>query len=71
MLSLVIERSTRTGPRRLPPLSRSGPEGAGGRDVRSKAGLKKWTAHWDDRVEFEIVPVRTSEEAARVMAPRL
>ena len=40
-------------------------------EAESDAGLKKWTAHWDDLVEFEIVPVRTSEEAARVMAPRL
>ena len=25
--------------------------------------LKEWTDHWSDLVEFEIVPVRTSEQA--------
>ena len=30
-----------------------------------------WTKAWEDLVEFEIVPVRTSAEAAQVMAPRL
>jgi hypothetical protein len=30
-----------------------------------------WTNAWKDLVEFEIVPVRTSAEAARVMAPEL
>lgn len=33
--------------------------------------LKQWTGNWDDLVDFEIVPVRTSEEAARVIAPDL
>jgi hypothetical protein len=29
------------------------------------AGLfKEWTANWDDLIDFEIVPVRTSAEAA-------
>ena len=27
-----------------------------------------WTAHWDDLIEFEVVPVRTSSEAAAVVA---
>lgn len=31
--------------------------------------LHEWTANWDDLVEFEIVPVRTSEEAAKLMSP--
>jgi hypothetical protein len=26
--------------------------------------LKEWTANWDDLIDFEIVPVRTSAEAA-------
>ena len=26
----------------------------------------QWTRHWDDLIEFEIVPVVTSEEAARL-----
>lgn len=28
-----------------------------------------WTQHWADLVEFEIVPVRTSAEAAALMKP--
>ena len=30
-----------------------------------------WTSAWQDLVEFEIVPVRTSAEAAQVIAPQL
>ena len=30
-----------------------------------------WTDAWQDLVEFEIVPVRTSAEASQVIAPRL
>ena len=30
-----------------------------------------WTNAWQDLVEFEIVPVRTSAEAAQVIAPQL
>jgi hypothetical protein len=30
-----------------------------------------WTNAWRDLVEFEIVPVRTSAEAAQVIAPQL
>jgi hypothetical protein len=37
-------------------------------EAESAARLEEWTAHWEDLVEFEIVPVRTSEEAARVMS---
>ena len=33
--------------------------------------LAQWTANWDDLVDFEIVPVRTSAEAAQVIAPTL
>ncbi len=33
--------------------------------------LAQWTAQWDDLVEFEIVPVMTSPEAAATVAPRL
>jgi len=35
------------------------------------AALSPWTKHWDDLVDFEIVPVRTSEEAARAMESEL
>jgi hypothetical protein len=40
-------------------------------EAETQAMLKEWTDHWDDLVEFEIVPVRTSEEAARAIAPQL
>jgi hypothetical protein len=30
--------------------------------------LKEWTANWEDLVDFEIVPVLTSAEAATAMA---
>ena len=33
--------------------------------------LREWTANWDDLIDFEIIPVRTSQEAATVIAPRL
>ncbi len=33
-------------------------------EAESEAALKEWTVNWEDLVDFEIVPVRTSEEAA-------
>ena len=33
--------------------------------------FKEWMAHWEDLVEFEVVPVVTSPEAAEAIAPRL
>lgn len=33
--------------------------------------LQRWTAQWTDLVEFEIVPVLTSADAAALVAPRL
>lgn len=33
--------------------------------------IRQWTSRWDDLVEFEIIPVRTSQEAASIMAERL
>ena len=33
--------------------------------------LSRWTARWSDLVEFEIVPIMTSAEAADAVAPRL
>lgn len=33
--------------------------------------IREWTANWDDLVEFEIVPVRTSAEAVAAIAPQL
>ena len=40
-------------------------------EADSEASLREWTRHWEDLVRFEIVPVRTSAEAAAVMAPQL
>ena len=33
--------------------------------------FEEWVARWEDLVDFEIVPVVTSEEAAAVITPRL
>ena len=33
--------------------------------------LQDWITQWDDIVEFEVVPVMTSAEAASRVAPRL
>jgi len=40
-------------------------------EAESEAMLREWAARWEDLVEFEIVPVRTSAEAAAVIAPAL
>lgn len=32
--------------------------------------FRQWVARWEDLVEFEVVPVVTSEEAARAVSPR-
>ncbi len=40
-------------------------------EARSEAILKEWTDNWNDLVQFEIVPVRTSEQAARAITPQL
>lgn len=40
-------------------------------EAESEAQLEAWTSHWDDLVDFEVVPVHTSEQAAREIAPRL
>lgn len=31
----------------------------------------EWTRHWEDLADFEVVPVRTSAEAAAAIAPQL
>ena len=36
-----------------------------------RALLDAWLARWEDIVEFEVLPVMTSAEAAAVMGPRL
>jgi hypothetical protein len=40
-------------------------------EAESEALLKQWTDNWDDLIEFEIIPVRTSEQAAQAIAPVL
>ena len=40
-------------------------------EAASEDHLRAWTANWEDLVDFEIVPVRTSAEAAAVISPRL
>jgi len=32
--------------------------------------LQQWTAQWDDLVEFEIIPVMTSKQAAEMQSVR-
>lgn len=38
-------------------------------DAENEALLYQWTTHWDDLMDFEIVAVRTSAEAAALMDP--
>lgn len=33
--------------------------------------LEEWAANWRDLVEFDFVPVRTSKQAAELIAPKL
>jgi hypothetical protein len=33
--------------------------------------LARWMANWQDIVDFEAIPVRTSAEAAAALAPHL
>lgn len=40
-------------------------------EAENEARLREWTANWEDLVDFEIVPVRSSPEAAAAIAPRL
>jgi hypothetical protein len=36
-------------------------------DAPDERTLRLWTSNWEDLVDFEIVPVRTSAEAAAIM----
>lgn len=38
-------------------------------EAGSESLIREWAANWSDLVDFEIVPVRTSAEAAAAMAP--
>ena len=40
-------------------------------EAESEHALEEWMVNWRDLVDFEVVPVRTSEEAARIIAPEL
>lgn len=40
-------------------------------EAEDETMLAAWTNNWNDLVDFEIVPVHTSEKAAAAMAPRL
>lgn len=40
-------------------------------EADSEALFREWTANWEDAIDFEIVPVRTSAEAAAAIAHEL
>lgn len=40
-------------------------------ECENPALLDQWTRNWSDVVDFEIIPVITSPEAAAAVAPRL
>jgi hypothetical protein len=40
-------------------------------EAGEEAALASWTESWADLVRFEVVPVRTSAEAAAAIAPEL
>jgi hypothetical protein len=40
-------------------------------EADSEALVREWTANWDDLIDFEVIPVRTSVEAAAAIAPEL
>ena len=40
-------------------------------ETDDEALFRQWTANWDDLVDFEIVPVRSSAEAAAAIVPEI
>lgn len=40
-------------------------------ECKDRAQLDQWISNWSDIVDFEVVPVTTSAEAAKAVAPRL
>jgi len=40
-------------------------------EAESEQALEAWMVNWRDLVDFEVVAVRTSEEAARIIAAEL
>ena len=39
-------------------------------EAENEGKVREWTANWEDLVDFEIIPVRTSAEAAAAIAPQ-
>ncbi len=33
--------------------------------------VREWTAKWEDLIDFEVIPVRTSADAVAAISPRL
>jgi len=40
-------------------------------EAADESMLEEWTSNWSDLVEFEVIPVRSSQEAAAAIAPEL
>lgn len=40
-------------------------------DCEDRASLDDWMSKWNDLVQFEVIPVITSEKAAAAIAPHL
>jgi hypothetical protein len=40
-------------------------------DCDDRMLLDEWMAHWSDLIEFEVIPVITSEKATMAIAPHL
>ena len=40
-------------------------------EADSVEALRPWTSSWEDLVDFEIIPVRSSAEAAAAIAPQI
>jgi Protein of unknown function (DUF3303) len=40
-------------------------------ETEDRALLDRWIANWSDIVDFDVVPVLSSKEAAEAIAPRL
>jgi hypothetical protein len=40
-------------------------------EAEQQNDLRAWMANWEDLMEFEVIPVRTSAQAAEAMAPQL
>jgi hypothetical protein len=40
-------------------------------ETDDETALRQWTVNWEDLIDFEVVPVRTSAQAAAAIAPLL